>query len=113
MGTSLTALRIGLPAFILPFTFIFEPALILSGEAMETILSVITALIGLFALSYSTQQFYIRHLKRWESSLFLLFAVCLIFPHLMVGLIAFAGLVMLMVFIKFSSKEDNISASAS
>src|SRR5699024_4633594 len=85
MGTSLTALRLGLPAFILPFIFVFEPALILKGEVSDTIISTVTALIGLFALSYCTQQFYKRNLRIWESALFLVLAVILIYPSLVLG----------------------------
>lgn len=112
MGTSLTALRIGLPAFILPFIFIAEPALILNGAMIDTVVSVLTALIGLFALAYSTQKYFHRHLKLWESVLFMIFALCLIYPNLVVGMVALVGLAGMMARIRFTANEINIKTSA-
>lgn len=49
--TSLTAFRLGLSVFIIPFMFAYGPALLGLGETMDVALAVTTASIGIFALS--------------------------------------------------------------
>ena len=49
--TALIALRLGLIAFLVPFVFAFDPALLLMGDAWHVGLGVITALAGTFAIA--------------------------------------------------------------
>src|SRR5690606_41543948 len=51
LATSLTSLKLGLPGFLLPFMFVLGPELVLEGTTSGIILSVITAIIGIFVLS--------------------------------------------------------------
>jgi len=52
MRTALAALRFGWPAFVLPFAFAYNPALILSGDA-SGMLSIPLALLGVALVSIS------------------------------------------------------------
>ena len=49
--TAFIALRLGLIAFIVPFIFAFDPALLLIGKTSHVVLGVITALAGTFAVA--------------------------------------------------------------
>jgi TRAP transporter 4TM/12TM fusion protein len=49
-STALMGFRFGLPGFIIPFMFVFAPALILQGSSGEVVLAVITACIGIACL---------------------------------------------------------------
>ena len=49
--TALIALRLGLIAFIVPFIFAFDPALLLIGESSKVVIGVITALSGTFLVA--------------------------------------------------------------
>ncbi|MFA7429068.1 MAG: TRAP transporter fused permease subunit [Rhodospirillaceae bacterium] len=51
MRTSVTAFRIGLSAFIVPFMFFYSPALLMEGEWGTIIHHVVTALVGIYLLS--------------------------------------------------------------
>ncbi len=50
-GTALIALRLGLIAFIVPFIFAFDPALLLIGHPVHVGLGVVTALMGTYAVA--------------------------------------------------------------
>jgi TRAP transporter 4TM/12TM fusion protein len=51
MATALEAMRFGWTAYIVPFLFVFSPALLLIGEPAEIALAVSTAVIGVYAVS--------------------------------------------------------------
>ncbi len=51
MQTAFTAMRFGWTAYIIPFLFVFSPALTLKGSWPEILLSVATASLGVFAVS--------------------------------------------------------------
>jgi TRAP-type uncharacterized transport system fused permease subunit len=48
--TGLTAFRIGIVAYIVPFIFITSPALIMAGSAGEVALAIVTSIIGVLSL---------------------------------------------------------------
>ena len=51
----LQAMRLGIVTFIVPFILIYNPALILIGEPVEIIIAAVTAVIGVFALSFGIE----------------------------------------------------------
>ena len=55
MATSVTSFRIGLAAFIVPFMFFYNPALLGDGTWYEITRAVITAGIGVCLLSAAVQ----------------------------------------------------------
>jgi TRAP transporter 4TM/12TM fusion protein len=48
--TGWTGMRLGMVAYIVPFVFVLDPALILRGPVSEIVLSVITAMLGVVVL---------------------------------------------------------------
>jgi TRAP transporter 4TM/12TM fusion protein len=60
MKTGWTAWKIALAGFLLPFMFVYNPALLLMGDAWEAILASITAIIGAACLSAGV----VGHIKR-------------------------------------------------
>ncbi|SLN63729.1 Sialic acid TRAP transporter permease protein SiaT [Roseivivax jejudonensis] len=51
MRTALAALRFGWPAFVLPFAFAYNPALLLAGGAGQTALSILLTLCGIVGVT--------------------------------------------------------------
>lgn len=72
-----TAVRIGLAAFIIPYMFIYSPTLLLEGNVLNIIISVITALIGVYLLSSSTIG-YLRTGSKWYERVLLMAAALLL-----------------------------------
>jgi TRAP-type uncharacterized transport system fused permease subunit len=51
MQTAWRAMRLGIVIYIVPFFFVLNPALILHGAPTEVVLSIITALVGVFLIA--------------------------------------------------------------
>ncbi len=49
------AMRLGIVVFIVPFIFIYNPALLLIGSATEIVLGALTAIVGVFAMSVALE----------------------------------------------------------
>lgn len=54
-----TAMKLGIAAFIAPYMFIFNPAMLLIGAPLDIIQVAITALLGTFALACGMQGWYL------------------------------------------------------
>lgn len=88
MQTALQAVRIGWPAFIIPFLFVFSPSLLLRDELFYSITATATALLGVWLVSAGAIGFLRSHLCAWQRALFVLAGFCLLIPSN-----AFAGAV--------------------
>jgi TRAP transporter 4TM/12TM fusion protein len=66
MKTGFAAWRIGLAGFIVPFMFVYGPALLMRGSLIETLIACITALTGVFALASSLQSHLFRTFPWWQ-----------------------------------------------
>lgn len=51
MATAWESMRFGWTAYIVPFLFVFSPALLLIGDPVEILIAVTTAVIGVYAIS--------------------------------------------------------------
>jgi TRAP transporter 4TM/12TM fusion protein len=51
MATAWESMRFGWTAYIVPFLFVFSPALLLIGDPADIVLAVVTAVIGVYAIS--------------------------------------------------------------
>jgi TRAP transporter 4TM/12TM fusion protein len=87
MKTGFTATKLGIAAFIVPFFFCFDPALMGLGEPLHVVTSMITAILGVIALAGAAEWHYLRPNKHYESILLLIAAVCLIKPGWITDLI--------------------------
>jgi TRAP-type uncharacterized transport system fused permease subunit len=63
MRTGYTCMRLGILAYIVPFLFIFSPALLLMGPAVDIIVSIITAIAGCFLLGCTLVGYLFRNLS--------------------------------------------------
>ena len=58
MQTGLKAALLAIPGFIMPFMFIYAPALILQGSILQTVWATITCIVGIFAMDAVISGFY-------------------------------------------------------
>lgn len=85
--TGLIAFRLAIAGFILPYMWVYNPALIMQGSATETALAVVSALAGILALAGAVQG-YLFGRARWHERLLLgVAALGLIKPGLTTDLI--------------------------
>jgi TRAP transporter 4TM/12TM fusion protein len=82
MKTGFAALKFGATLVIIPFSFVYAPALLLQGTATEIVLTTATYLVGYLALAMALQgaEFLAGRIAPWQQALFGLSALCLLFP---------------------------------
>ncbi len=87
-----TAFRLALAGFIVPFFFIYSPAMLLiDATALQIIWAAISGLIGTYFLSIAAEGFLLIDLPVWLRPVFFVAAIALIAPGLTTDLIG-AGL---------------------
>ncbi len=80
METALLACKYGWPAFILPFIFVFSPALLLQGTLYQILLSSISTLIGVWASSVGINGFYRKNLGLFHKIIFVIAGIVFLIP---------------------------------
>ncbi|MBI2881194.1 MAG: TRAP transporter fused permease subunit [Candidatus Tectomicrobia bacterium] len=78
--TGLTAFRIGLIAYIVPFMFAYSPSLLFEGSWPAILQAVVTATVGVMCITASTQGFLIQPLRLWSRPFFLIAGLLLVKP---------------------------------
>ncbi|WP_298962180.1 TRAP transporter permease [uncultured Roseibium sp.] len=78
MRTSVTAFRVGLAAFIVPYMFFYSPGLLMEASWIEIIRNAITAIIGVYFLSGAVQGYLMSPLAPIWRILLLGAALCMI-----------------------------------
>jgi len=94
--TSIQAFKLGLSAFILPYMFVYNPALILQGGVLEVVRCIFTACIGVYSLSVAIEGFLKKRIGRVEQALFAVAAITLIIPELITDIIGVCLFIVLM-----------------
>lgn len=88
MAVGLAACRLGWPAFVLPFLFVWSPTLLLRGQPMDIALSVITAIAGVWIGSAALAGYLFRDLALPQRAWAALAAMLMLLPN-----DAFAGVI--------------------
>lgn len=91
MKTGWTACRVGLAAFIVPYMFVFNPALLMSGQVHQILWVTFTGLVGVTLLSCATIGWFLESMAKWERFLLAASAILLIEPRLItdIGAVVF------------------------
>jgi TRAP-type uncharacterized transport system fused permease subunit len=88
MKTALTATKLAIGAFIIPYVFALSPAMLfIDTTAPEVILICITSVIGMFAVSASLEGYLLHRMKWFERIASLVGGLLLIYPGLKTDLI--------------------------
>jgi TRAP transporter 4TM/12TM fusion protein len=93
--TGFAAFRFGLPAFIIPFLFVYAPSLLLMGSPTLIVGSVVKAMIMLASLTFSIEGHFMQKLSWPERILFLVIIAANLHPDAYVniaGIVAFGVL---------------------
>jgi TRAP-type uncharacterized transport system fused permease subunit len=85
--SSLQAMKFAAAGFIVPFFFVYNPALLFSGPWQDILLAMLTGTIGVIALAAGLEGYFLRLASWFERALFLVAAFLLIDPGGMSDLI--------------------------
>ncbi|PMR72851.1 TRAP transporter permease [Billgrantia endophytica] len=88
--TALTATKISLGGFLIPYMFIYHPPLLGNGTALEITVAVGSSVLGIIALAASTIGFFLRPCSWLERGLLLVAALTLINGRMITDVVGIA-----------------------
>lgn len=88
--SSIKAVKLGVTGFIIPFLFVYEPAILMQGEPVYVALAIAQAALGVIILAALLHGYLFATLKTWQKALLLVGTVGLIFPSWLMSLPAVA-----------------------
>lgn len=93
LKTGFTALLVAIAGFIVPYMFVYNPYLLLQGDAFQIILGCATALLGVIGLASAVQGFLIDDLNIVERLLLLSIPFLILYPSLVANCVGVGFLV--------------------
>ena len=63
MSTGWTAVRLGLPGFLLPFLFVYHPELLLEGTVLSCASVIVSCVLGLFCMAVFFEGYFFTRLN--------------------------------------------------
>lgn len=116
LKTGVTATRLAITAFIVPYIFAFSPEMLIIGSDKpwyEIVLLVVTAICGIFIISAGMEGYMYKHMPVWERIIALAGGLCMIIPGLTTDIIGLV-LILLVIFLQIAGKkkEDKKAAKA-
>ncbi|MBR3880477.1 MAG: TRAP transporter fused permease subunit [Mailhella sp.] len=80
MKTGFVSCKLGIVAFIIPFMFVYQPALLLIGDTFDVIQACVTSIIGVLGLAAGLQGYMLTEAKVWERPVLLAGGLMMIYP---------------------------------
>ncbi len=107
-----TAMRLGIVAYLIPFMFAYNPALLMVGPLAEVVWACVTALIGVVALSGATMGFLFKAIPPLERVLLGGAGIALIFPGVSSDYVGIPLTAMVLARNYFTRKREHASPTA-
>jgi TRAP transporter 4TM/12TM fusion protein len=115
-STARVAMRLGVAGYIVPFAFIYNPALLAQGPALEIVLSALTAFLGIGMVAIGLEGFFLMALNWIQRILLFIGGLALLVPNgsfrLMGLCIAVILLIWELIRVKRSRQGQNIDKLA-
>lgn len=112
MKTALTSTKLAIGAFIVPYIFALNPAMLFVDTSVwEVILICITSVVGMFGVSSALEGYILTNMKWFERIIGGIGGLLLIYPGILTDIIGLA-LVGVVVLIQFISKKTHKSVTA-
>lgn len=80
MRTGFSAMRLGIIAYVIPFLFVFSPALLLMGPPGDVVLAVTSAIVGCLLVGAALTGYLFQDLNWAKRILMALAGICLLIP---------------------------------
>lgn len=107
MKTGIRGMLFALVGFMVPFVFVYNPAVLLQGTVMEIVIGGAQLLVGTFFLALTVSGFFKTTLKPWERAVSFIVALGFITPELMTSLAALVVGVAVLFFNAARAKKAN------
>lgn len=110
-STGLAAVRIAATSFIVPFMFVYDPALLMIGGWGDIIWSSLTAAIGILIFAAGLHGYLLVRSKHWQSVILVVAGFMLIDPNFITDLIG-AGMLAFVALIQLATRRKMLAAAA-
>jgi TRAP-type uncharacterized transport system fused permease subunit len=80
MRTAVHSMRFGVAKYVVPFLFVFSPALLLKGDFVDVALATVTALAGALLLGIAVTGYFLREIGLLKRALLCVAALALLIP---------------------------------
>ncbi|MFB4159692.1 TRAP transporter permease [Geomicrobium sp. JSM 1781026] len=110
LRTSVSAWRLGLSGYIIPFMFVFNPSLLGEGSLLEITTALIPATIGVVSLSISTTGWFLERMNGLERVVMFGIAILFLVPNLAMTAVA---AVLLLAIILYQLRKRNVVLGSS
>ncbi len=88
MKTAVTATKLAIGAFIVPYVFALNPAMLfIDTTAIEVITICITSLVGIFAVSAALEGYFVKHMPVYQRIISVIGGLLLIYPGIVTDII--------------------------
>ena len=112
MKTAFTATKLAIGAFIVPYVFALNPAMLfIDTTVWEVVLICITSFVGIFAVSASLEGYFLHHMTWYERIISVIGGLLLIYPGAMTDIIGIA-LVGVVLLIQILTRKQRILSVA-
>ena len=113
MQTGLTAFRIGIVGFVLPFMFVYGPALLLLADARTILWTIATSSMGVVSLAAGSQGYLMGAIPIWRRGLFIVGGLSLIFHGLLTDLFGMGALGIAVALQAAQARREKTAAASS
>jgi TRAP-type uncharacterized transport system fused permease subunit len=98
------AVKIGFAGFIVPFMFVYEPALLMIGDWQTIVASCISASVGIVLFAGGLHGYLVTVASKWQRALLIVAGFCLIKPGVVTDLVG-AGLAVAVIMTQVAARR--------
>ncbi len=107
MKTAFTATKLAIGAFIVPYIFALNPAMLfIDTSAWEVVLICITSIVGIFGVSAALEGYFLRGMPWWQRIISAVGGLLLIYPGIITDTIGLALVAVIFVLQLIARKND-------
>lgn len=97
-STGWAAFKMAIPAFLIPFVFVYEPGILFNGgSTVNSVICIFTSIIGCFLVAAGMEGWVVRPLIKWKRILAVVGGLCCIIPEHITDIIGAAVLAFLVI----------------
>ena len=95
MRTGMTAVRIAIAGFLIPYVFILQPALLLQGTWQDMVTALVTLVLGMVGVAAGMAGYFFGTANVVERVLLFVGGIALVYPNLWISVVGLAVLVII------------------
>ena len=112
MKTAITATKLAIGAFIVPYVFALNPAMLfIDTTPVQVVLICITSVVGIFAVSAALEGYFIKNMTWYERIVSVIGGLLLIYPGTVTDLIGVSLVVVVLVLQLIRNKNTNLQSA--